>query len=258
MIKVDKKSLLLIWGLLVWTNINANDFAINKNIENTKNGIMTTISTNTDIQFQTANFTDHMDTISSNIKQEEIEALSNELWDCIAESMISYFNNEIVAYKFNQQEQIALKKDIAEYFSQNNIFQIKQDKIVINIDKAGIYKLFQKFLPHFMPKLKWYSKLWIKLLWINNCCNIVYKDISKYKGKEAETFYLEDVWTLVTYVRNWIKKKYPTADITVWEYLYTILNAIPNEYMHWQLPTYSQNFLNQPIANIKTVDPKQK
>ena len=72
--------------------------------------------------------------------------------------MISYFNNEIVAYKFNQQEQIALKKDIAEYFSQNDIFQVKQDKIIINIDKDGINKLFHKFLPHFMPKLKWYAK----------------------------------------------------------------------------------------------------
>ena len=219
---------------------------------------MSTISTDNEIQTQTINFTDHMDSISNISKQEQIEALSNELGDCIAESMLSYFNNEIVAYKFNQQEQTALKKDIAEYFSQNDIFQVKQDKIIINIDKNGINKLFHKFLPHFMPKLKWYAKFWIKLLWIDKCCNMVYKDISKYKWKEAEAFYLEDAATLVMYVTNWIKKKYPNVDITIWEYLTTILNAIPNEYIKNQYPTYSQSYLNQSILNVKTANPRQK
>jgi hypothetical protein len=112
-------------------------------------------------------------------------------------------------------------------------------------------------LPHFMPKLKWYAKFWIKLLWIDKCCNMVYKDISKYKWKEAETFYLEDAWTLVTYVRNWIRKNYPNVDITIWEYLNTMLNAIPNEYMKWQLPSYTQNYLNKSITDIKTANPRQ-
>jgi hypothetical protein len=109
-----------------------------------------------------------------------------------------------------------------------------------------------------MPKLKWYAKFWIKLLWMDKCCNMVYKDISKYKWKDAETFYLEDAATLVMYVTNWIKKRYPNADITIWEYLTTLLKAIPNEYINWQLPTYSQNYLNQSIQNIKTANPRQK
>lgn len=238
--------------------MNANSLPLSKNITNTKNDIMSTISTDNEIWPKTINFTDHMDSINDKSKQEQLEVLSNDLWNCIAESMISYFNNEIVAYKFDTKEQEALKKDIAEYFTQNDIFQVKQDKIIINIDKNGINKLFHKFLPHFMPKLKWYAKFWIKLLWIDKCCNMVYKDISKYKWKEAETFYLEDAATLVMYVTNWIKKKYPNADITIWEYLTTMLNAIPNGYIINQYPTYSQSYLNQSILNIKTADPKQK
>lgn len=218
---------------------------------------MTAICTDNKIQPKTIDFTDHMDSINNKSKQEQLEVLSNNLWNCIAESMISYFNNEIVAYKFDTREQEALKKDIAEYFSQNDIFQVKQDKLIINIDKNGINNLFHKFLPHFMPKLKWYAKFWIKLLWIDKCCNMVYKDISKYKWKEAETFYLEDAWTLVTYVRNWIRKNYPNVDITIWEYLNTMLNAIPNEYMKWQLPSYTQNYLNKSITDIRTANPRQ-
>jgi len=254
---VNKKSILLIWWLLVWSysNTDANTKAIS---DNTNQQIINTISEQTKNNDETASYTDNMDSIANTIKQEQIETLTNDIWNCIAESMISYFNNEIVAYKFNQQEQIALKKDIAEYFSQNDIFQVKQDKIIINIDKNGINKLFHKFLPHFMPKLKWYAKFWIKLLWIDKCCNMVYKDISKYKWKEAEAFYLEDAATLVMYVTNWIKKRYPNADITIWEYLTTILNAIPNWYIINQYPTYSQSYLNQSILNIKTANPRQK
>lgn len=256
---MNKKDLLLIWWLLIWSDISANNLPnTNHIIDNSKKGIATTIFADNEKWPNTINYTNYLDTINDKSKHEQIEVLSNDLWNCIAESMISYFNNEIVAYKFDSKEQEALKKDIAEYFSQNDIFQVKQDKIIINIDKNGINKLFHKFLPHFMPKLKWYAKFWIKLLWIDKCCNIVYKDISKYKWKEAETFYLEDAATLVMYVTNWIKKRYPNADITIWEYLTTILNAIPNWYIINQYPTYSQSYLNQSILNIKTANPKQK
>lgn len=249
----------MIWWLLAWTTINANGLP-NKNdiIDNTQKDLATTIFDDSEKSSNTAYYTNYLDSINDKSKQEQLEVLSNDLWNCIAESMISYFNNEIVAYKFNTTEQEALKKDIAEYFSQNDIFQVKQDKIIINIDKNGINKLFHKFLPHFMPKLKWYAKFWIKLLWIDKCCNMVYRDISKYKWKEAETFYLEDAATLVMYVTNWIKKKYPNVDITIWEYLTTMLNAIPNGYIINQYPTYSQSYLNQSILNIKTADPRQK
>lgn len=254
---MEKKSLLILWGLIIWASSNLDSHTpINEIKDNQKIEIFEALQrkSSNDIYFlRNDDIRKGQNHITK--KQENLDVMANDLWNCIAESMIKYFNNEIVAYSFTPQEQIVLKNRIAEYFSQNAVFQVKWNKIILNISKEWINKMFHEFLPLFMPKLKWYSKLWIKLLGINTCCNIVYKDIVKYTWKEAETFFLEDVWTLVLYVSNGIKTLYPDADITIWEYLNTTLSALPNQYMTNKYKWYSDSYLNHSISDIKKISP---
>lgn len=164
-------------------------------------------------------------------QQDQIDVLSDDLSKCISKSIIDYFNKEITSYSFSEQEQAVLQWEIAKYFSKNKIIQVVWDKIVIKLDKNWVYNLFDTFLPYFMPKLKWYSKLWISLLGKKTCINIVYKDIVNRKWKDAEALYMEDFCTLIKYIVDGIKPKYG-GDMTISEWLNTMLIAFPNEHMN--------------------------
>lgn len=190
-----------------------------------------------------------------NFQDNDLEITPDELSKCISESIMNYFNKEVKSYSFSEQEQKILKQWFEKYFAEHKVFSVKWDKIVINMNKQWLYSLFEEFLPYFMPKLKWYSRFWIKLLGIKACTNIVYNDIVGRKWKDAETLYIEDIGILVKYIVDWIKWKYG-GDMTIKEWLDSILILFPNNHMKQKMWQYNPNDLNQSISNIKNMKDK--
>lgn len=244
------KEILLAWWMIInWIATQAEDIKTD-----TKDKIIQTIEINID---QDTSKMKKIVQLKQWITENQMEILQEDISKIIAQSMIKYFDNEVKAYSFTTDEKKALQKDIETYFSQNNVFTINWDKVIINFSESQADSLFKFFIKHFKSKLSRIAKIWVWILWEKGTCSVVKRHFTKAKWEKAEEAYL-DIEILVKYVVDWLKAKYPNVDMTIWECLSYVLKWLPNDHMKNRITkssgeSYSTNYLNNSISRVKSV-----
>ncbi|MDR0651619.1 MAG: hypothetical protein LBG59_09870 [Candidatus Peribacteria bacterium] len=88
------------------------------------------------------------------IQDDTLEELSPKLPDLLANTLLTFFDTEVKAFTLDQKSKERLKNEFKTYFSQHQVFEIKNGKICIMIDDHLAEETYQHFFPLMMDLLK--------------------------------------------------------------------------------------------------------
>ncbi|MDR2415711.1 MAG: hypothetical protein LBD75_03765 [Candidatus Peribacteria bacterium] len=150
-----------------------------------------------------------------------VERFSAELPTLLTNTLLTFFDTEVKAFKLNKKSKERLRDEFKKYFSQHQVFEIKNGKIYVKIDDALAKDIYQHFFPLMMDILKdnvnWIQWILIEIFMGTSLqeWSKVKKDFATKNLKNIQNDFIDDFGGIFRTVNIAITQQYNVKMMTI-------------------------------------------